>query len=162
MQLDRHRATNGIMGLIQFINSTSLRATGGIMCALLLSIGSAAAASGPVETPSGLKYVDEQVGSGAEAVKGKSVSVHYTGWLNEGGKKGTKFDSSVDRGSPFQFGLGAGMVIAGWDEGVAGMKIGGKRTLYIPAKLGYGSRGAGGVIPPNADLIFDVELLGVK
>jgi len=138
-------------------------AVGGIMCALVLSIGSAAAAEKPVTLPSGLKYVDEQVGSGAEAKSGKTVSVHYTGWLDEGaGKKGKKFDSSLDRGQPFSFGLGAGMVIAGWDEGVAGMKIGGKRTLYIPSKLGYGARGAGGAIPPNADLIFDVELLGVK
>lgn len=111
---------------------------------------------------SGLKYQDVKSGSGEEAVKGKTVSVHYTGWLDEKGAHGKKFDSSVDRGEPFQFKLGAGQVIAGWDEGVAGMKIGGKRTLYIPAKLGYGARGAGGVIPPNADLIFDVELLGVK
>ncbi|QQR82029.1 MAG: FKBP-type peptidyl-prolyl cis-trans isomerase [Deltaproteobacteria bacterium] len=115
-----------------------------------------------VTTPTGLKYEDAKIGEGAEATKGKQVSVHYTGWLNEKGQKGKKFDSSLDRGQPFQFGLGAGMVIQGWDEGVAGMKIGGKRTLYIPSKLGYGAQGAGGVIPPNADLIFDVELLGVK
>ena len=115
-----------------------------------------------VKTPSGLSYEDTAVGKGVEAVSGKAVTVNYTGWLNEGGKKGKKFDSSLDRNQPFDFKLGAGMVIAGWDEGVAGMKIGGKRTLMIPAKLGYGSRGAGGVIPPNADLIFDVELLEVK
>lgn len=115
-----------------------------------------------VTTPSGLKYTDSKVGTGIEATKGKGVSVHYTGWLNNKGEKGEKFDSSVDRGSPFQFTLGVGMVIPGWDEGVAGMKIGGKRTLMIPSKLGYGEMGAGGVIPPNADLIFDVELLGVK
>ena len=113
-------------------------------------------------TPSGLKYSDEKVGTGAEAVKNTNVSVHYTGWIDEGGKKGKKFDSSVDRGEPFPFALGAGQVIAGWDEGVAGMKVGGKRTMMIPSKLGYGARGAGGAIPPNADLIFDVELLGVK
>lgn len=113
-------------------------------------------------TPSGLKYSDEQVGTGTEATKGKSVSVHYTGWLDNNGAKGNKFDSSVDRGEPFEFPLGAGMVIKGWDEGVAGMKIGGKRTLYIPSALGYGARGAGAVIPPNANLIFDVELLGVQ
>lgn len=112
--------------------------------------------------PSGLTIQENKVGTGTEAVKGKSVSVHYTGWLSEGGKKGTKFDSSVDRGDPFNFPLGEGMVIAGWDEGVAGMKVGGKRTLLIPSKLGYGARGAGGVIPPNADLIFDVELLEVN
>lgn len=115
-----------------------------------------------VTTPTGLKYEDSTVGTGAEAVKGKNVSVHYTGWLDNNGAKGNKFDSSVDRGEPFDFPLGAGMVIQGWDQGVAGMKIGGKRTLYIPASLGYGARGAGAVIPPNANLIFDVELLGVK
>ncbi len=114
------------------------------------------------ETPTGLKYEDTTIGTGAEAVSGKNISVHYTGYLNEGGKRGTKFDSSVDRGQTFDFPLGAGRVIQGWDQGFSGMKIGGKRTLFIPAKLGYGARGAGGVIPPNADLIFDVELLGVK
>ena len=120
------------------------------------------AETGMVTTSSGLRYQDAAVGNGDAAVSGKRVSVHYTGWLNEKGEKGKKFDSSVDRGMPFQFMLGAGQVIRGWDEGVAGMKVGGKRTLYIPAKLGYGERGAGGVIPPNADLIFDVELLAVK
>ncbi|MBU0675175.1 MAG: FKBP-type peptidyl-prolyl cis-trans isomerase [Proteobacteria bacterium] len=115
-----------------------------------------------VTTDSGLRYEDHQVGSGAEATAGKTVEVHYTGWLNDKDAKGAKFDSSVDRGQSFDFPLGAGRVIKGWDEGVAGMKIGGKRTLYIPAALGYGARGAGRVIPPNADLIFDVELLGVK
>ena len=111
---------------------------------------------------SGLSYEDVQMGTGAEAVSGKTVEVHYTGWLDENGQKGKKFDSSVDRGAPFSFPLGAGRVIKGWDEGVAGMKVGGKRTLMIPAELGYGARGAGGVIPPNADLIFDVELLEVE
>jgi FKBP-type peptidyl-prolyl cis-trans isomerase len=113
-------------------------------------------------TASGLIYKDNEIGTGAEAVAGKSVSVHYTGWLQQpDGEKGKKFDSSVDRGSPFSFRLGGGQVIKGWDEGVAGMKVGGKRTLIIPSELGYGARGAGGVIPPNATLIFDVELLGV-
>ncbi len=107
----------------------------------------------------GLKITDQKVGSGAEAVAGKTVSVHYTGWL-ESNKQ--KFDSSLDRGNPFEFGLGAGQVIKGWDMGVAGMKVGGKRQLVIPASLGYGERGAGGVIPPNATLVFDVELLEVK
>ena len=111
---------------------------------------------------SGLQYEDVKVGTGAEAVSGKTVDVHYTGWLDEQGHKGKKFDSSVDRGAPFSFPLGAGRVIKGWDEGVAGMKVGGKRTLMIPPDLGYGARGAGGVIPPNASLIFDVELLEVK
>lgn len=109
-------------------------------------------------TSSGLQYWDITVGTGAAAVAGKQVKVHYTGWLATNGKK---FDSSVDRGQPFVFPLGAGQVIKGWDEGVAGMKVGGKRQLRIPPELGYGARGAGGVIPPNATLIFDVELLDV-
>ncbi len=112
-------------------------------------------------TPSGLIIDDTTIGTGAEAVAGKQVSVHYTGWLFTNGAKGAKFDSSKDRGQPFAFQLGAGMVIKGWDEGVAGMKVGGKRTLTIPPGLGYGARGAGGVIPPNATLQFDVELLKV-
>ncbi len=112
-------------------------------------------------TASGLQYQDTQVGEGAEAVRGKNVTVHYTGWLYNNGEQGAKFDSSKDRNDPFVFALGAGMVIRGWDEGVQGMKVGGKRTLIIPAELGYGARGAGGVIPPNATLKFDVELLAV-
>ena len=112
-------------------------------------------------TADGLKYIDVKVGTGPEA-KGKTATVHYTGWLYENGAKGKKFDSSVDRGEPFDFRVGAGEVIKGWDEGVAGMKVGGKRTLIIPPQLGYGARGAGGVIPPNATLMFDVELLAVK
>ena len=110
-----------------------------------------------VTTSSGLQYIDLKVGTGATAQAGQTVTVHYTGWL-EGGKK---FDSSVDRGQPFSFPLGAGRVIKGWDEGVQGMKVGAKRKLIIPSNLGYGARGAGGVIPPNATLIFEVELLGV-
>ena len=112
-------------------------------------------------TASGLQYDDTVVGTGAEAAKGQQVTVHYTGWLYLDGQQGAKFDSSKDRNDPFVFALGAGMVIRGWDEGVQGMKIGGKRTLIIPAELGYGARGAGGVIPPNATLKFDVELLAV-
>jgi FKBP-type peptidyl-prolyl cis-trans isomerase FkpA len=112
-------------------------------------------------TASGLQYLDTVEGSGAEAVAGNKVTVHYTGWLYNDDTQGAKFDSSKDRGDPFVFSLGAGMVIKGWDEGVAGMKVGGARTLIIPAALGYGARGAGGVIPPNATLKFDVELLGV-
>jgi len=109
-------------------------------------------------TPSGLKIEDIKVGQGESPIAGQTVVVHYTGWLTDG----TKFDSSVDRGDPFKFPLGAGRVIKGWDEGVATMKVGGKRKLTIPPSLGYGARGAGGVIPPNATLIFDVELLGIE
>ena len=112
-------------------------------------------------TASGLQYEDTFVGDGAEAQRGKSVTVHYTGWLYDNGVQGAKFDSSKDRNDPFVFPLGAGMVIKGWDEGVQGMKVGGQRTLIIPAELGYGARCAGGVIPPNATLKFDVELLAV-
>ena len=103
-----------------------------------------------------------EVAGGFDARAGKKVSVHYTGWLSDNGAKGKKFDSSLDRGQPFQFTLGAHQVIAGWDEGVAGMKVGGKRTLTIPPELGYGARGFAGAIPPNATLIFDVELLQVQ
>jgi len=110
---------------------------------------------------SGLQFEDTTVGDGAQATSGQKVTVHYTGWLYNDGVQGQKFDSSKDRGDPFAFKLGAGMVIQGWDEGVAGMKVGGARTLIIPASLGYGARGAGGVIPPNATLKFDVELLAV-
>lgn len=109
---------------------------------------------------SGLQFEDTVVGTGAEAAPGRNVTVHYTGWLYENGEQGAKFDSSKDRDDPFIFALGAGMVIKGWDEGVQGMKEGGQRTLIIPASLGYGARGAGGVIPPNATLKFEVELLG--
>jgi len=111
-------------------------------------------------TPSGLQYEDTVVGTGKEAQPGRNVTVHYTGWLYENGVQGAKFDSSKDRDEPFIFSLGSGMVIKGWDEGVQGMQEGGQRTLIIPANLGYGARGAGGVIPPNATLKFDVELLG--
>ena len=119
-------------------------------------------AAKPVTTSSGLQMTDTTVGTGAQPKQGQTAVVNYTGWLYTNGQKGKKFDSSVDRGSPFEFPVGAGKVIRGWDEGVATMKVGGKRTLIIPANLGYGDRGAGGVIPPNATLIFDVELLGVK
>jgi FKBP-type peptidyl-prolyl cis-trans isomerase FkpA len=117
--------------------------------------------STPMKTqtlPDGLKIEDEVIGTGPAAKAGQTVSVHYTGWLTDG----TKFDSSVDRGQPFSFNLGAGQVIAGWDEGVAGMQVGGNTTQTIPASLGYGASGAGGVIPPNATLIFEVQLLAIK
>jgi FKBP-type peptidyl-prolyl cis-trans isomerase FkpA len=111
------------------------------------------------------QMIDEQVGSGAEARPGNQVTVHYTGWLYDQTAKdqrGEKFDASADHGQPFSFTLGGGQVIRGWDEGVAGMRVGGKRKLMIPAEYGYGASGAGGVIPPNASLVFDVELLDVK
>ena len=113
-------------------------------------------------TDSGLQYEEVQEGTGASPQRGQTCVMHYTGWLWEDGQKGTKFDSSVDRGQPFQFKLGVGQVIRGWDEGVATMKPGGKRNLLIPADLGYGARGAGGVIPPNATLLFEVQLIEAK
>jgi len=136
-----------------------------LLGALLMTQPAAAAPTSPGDytaLPSGVKYHDEVVGTGAEAKAGQTVSVHYTGWLDNNGAQGKKFDSSRDRGDPFGFKLGGQQVIAGWDNGVAGMKVGGKRTLVIPPDQGYGARGAGGVIPPNATLIFDVELLGVR
>ena len=114
-----------------------------------------------IKTASGLQYEDTTVGNGAVAKGGQRVRVHYTGWLYNNGQQGAKFDSSKDRNDPFVFTLGAGQVIKGWDEGVAGMQVGGTRKLVIPPHLGYGARGAGGVIPPNATLLFEVELLGV-
>jgi len=116
----------------------------------------------PMTTQTGLQITDSKVGTGATPKTGQTCVMHYTGWLYENGAKGKKFDSSLDRGQPFEFPIGQRRVIAGWDEGVATMKVGGKRTLIIPPELGYGPRGAGGVIPPNATLIFDVELLDVK
>ena len=131
-------------------------------CLVLVLLAGCAGGESPttevVTTASGLRYQDLKFGAGEPASVGQDVTVHYTGWL----KNGKKFDSSVDRGKPFTFTLGAGMVIKGWDEGVAGMKVGGQRTLVIPPHLGYGERGAGGAIPPNATLLFDVELLEVK
>ncbi|MGS0754942.1 FKBP-type peptidyl-prolyl cis-trans isomerase [Roseateles sp. GG27B] len=112
-------------------------------------------------TASGLQFEDTLIGEGAEATAGQRVSVHYTGWLFKNGGKGKKFDSSKDRGDPFRFELAGGEVIKGWDEGVQGMKVGGTRLLVIPSELGYGTRGAGGVIPPNATLLFEVDLLAV-
>lgn len=130
--------------------------------AVVLQPNVAQAQETTVTTPSGLKIEDTKVGEGASPATGQTCVMHYTGWLYENGQKGRKFDSSLDRGEPFEFPIGTGRVIKGWDEGVASMKVGGKRTLIIPPELGYGARGAGGVIPPNATLIFDVELLGVR
>ncbi|MEL1264675.1 FKBP-type peptidyl-prolyl cis-trans isomerase [Pseudoxanthomonas putridarboris] len=138
-----------------------------LLLALTIALLSACTPPGP--PPGGsvaeLQRIDHQAGSGDTATSGSDVTVHYTGWLYDEkapDKRGEKFDSSVDRGQPFTFLLGAGQVIRGWDDGVAGMKVGGKRTLLIPSDYGYGSKGAGGVIPPNASLVFEVELLGVK
>jgi peptidylprolyl isomerase len=128
----------------------------------LVAPASAQTTGQPMTTASGLQIIDSKVGTGASPKSGQICVMHYTGWLYENGQKGKKFDSSVDRNEPFEFPIGQKRVIAGWDEGVASMKVGGKRTLIIPPALGYGSRGAGGVIPPNATLMFDVELLAVK
>ena len=128
---------------------------------LLLTIAAAGQAN-MTTTKSGLKYIDAKVGTGDVAMKGNKVSVNYTGWLYTDGKRGAKFDSSLDRNMPFEFQLGAGQVIPGWDEGVEGMKVGGKRELIIPGDLAYGPRGYPGVIPPNATLDFEVELLKVS
>jgi peptidylprolyl isomerase len=148
-------------------NVTRFLPRAGMFAALAFAIGLTFATVAPAvaeetTTASGLKIIDTTVGTGATPATGQTCVMHYTGWLYENGKKGTKFDSSVDRGQPFEFPIGTGRVIAGWDEGVATMKVGGKRTLIIPPDLGYGAQGAGGVIPPNATLIFDVELLDVK
>ena len=137
-----------------------------VLAALAIAAGApryaAAQVGNTVTTPSGLQIVDTQIGTGAVPKTGQICVMHYTGWLYQNAAKGQKFDSSVDRGRPFEFPIGTHRVIAGWDEGVATMKVGGKRTLIIPPDLGYGPRGAGGVIPPNATLIFEVELLDVK
>ena len=140
---------------------------GRVLLALVLFAAAATPASAQTQgktmtTASGLQIADTKVGTGAQPQTGQTCIMHYNGWLYDNGTKGAKFDSSLDRGEPFEFAIGQGQVIKGWDEGVATMKVGGKRTLIIPPQLGYGARGAGGVIPPNATLIFDVELLGVK
>ena len=133
-----------------------------VVFALVFAAISAHAQTGKrMTTPSGLTIIDVKEGTGASPA-GKTAVVHYTGWLYDNGAKSKKFDSSVDRGQPFEFPVGQGRVIKGWDEGVATMKVGGKRTLIIPPNLGYGARGAGGVIPPNATLMFEVELLGLE
>ena len=144
------------------------RAGASVAFAIVVAMAGTIAATAPARaqpvttTASGLGIIDTKVGTGPTPKPGQTVVVNYTGWLYENGKRGKKFDSSLDRGQPFEFPIGKGQVIAGWDEGVATMKVGGKRTLIIPASLGYGESGAGGVIPPNATLIFDVELLGIK
>ena len=151
---------------MRVLSVTAALAALGLMAALagfLPSTPAAAQAVGKtMTTSSGLQIIDSKMGSGATPKTGQICVMHYTGWLYQNGAKGKKFDSSVDRGEPFEFPIGRHQVIAGWDEGVATMKVGGKRTLIISPELGYGARGAGGVIPPNATLIFDVELLDVK
>ena len=142
--------------------ATAVAATTAVAITGVLILSESANAQQEVATPSGLKYIDTKVGTGAAPKTGQTCVMHYTGWLYDGGKKGAKFDSSVDRGQPFEFKIGQRQVIGGWDEGVATMKVGGKRTLIIPPELGYGARGAGMVIPPNATLMFDVELLAIK
>lgn len=142
-----------------------LIATGAVSCAIGCGGTESENVAQGQSNISDLVRTDAKPGTGAEAASGQNVTVHYTGWLydeTKADKKGTKFDSSRDRNEPFTFRLGAGEVIRGWDEGVAGMKVGGQRTLTIPPQYGYGARGAGGVIPPNATLVFDVELLGVQ
>jgi FKBP-type peptidyl-prolyl cis-trans isomerase FkpA len=152
-----------------FSSTTAVKALTGLIVAAGVFAGGASApamaqaAAKAITTPSGLKVIDTKLGKGPSPKPGQICVMHYTGWLSNNGAKGKKFDSSVDRGEPFEFTIGKGQVIAGWDEGVSTMKVGGKRTLIIPASLGYGAAGAGGgIIPPNATLIFDVELLGVK
>src|SRR6202163_2606214 len=134
----------------------------GVFAAGPPTTATAQAVGKPMTTPSGLQITDSKIGTGATPAPGQICVMHYTGWLYQDGVKGKKFDSSLDRGQPFEFSIGKQRVIAGWYEGVATMKVGGKRTLIIPHELAYGARGAGGVIPPNATLIFDVELLDVK
>ena len=151
--------SNQMRRVIQSVRALAAIVLAGAFAAAVVT---PAAAGETTTTSSGLKITDTVVGTGATPKTGQTCVMHYTGWLYEDGKKGTKFDSSVDRGEPFEFAIGTGQVIGGWDEGVATMKVGGKRTLIIPPELGYGARGAGGLIPPNATLIFDVELLGVK
>jgi peptidylprolyl isomerase len=142
--------------------ATAIIAAAGIAAAASTLLTTTASAQPVMTTPSGLKIIDIKIGTGAMPKTGQTVVVNYTGWLYENGKKGTKFDSSLDRHEPFEFPIGRGQVIPGWDEGVATMKVGGARTLIIPPDLAYGTQGAGGVIPPNATLIFDVELLAIK
>jgi FKBP-type peptidyl-prolyl cis-trans isomerase FkpA len=160
--------TNSTTGdLMTVLKRTSVLTALSLLTALTLTsaplqTANAQTAGKTMTTASGLQITDSKVGTGATPKPGQICVMHYTGWLYENGVKGRKFDSSLDRNEPFEFPIGQRKVIAGWDEGVATMKVGGKRTLIIPPQLGYGARGAGGVIPPNATLMFDVELLDVK
>ena len=155
--------TSGFFSLASALAAiASVTALTGMLAAATPNAAMAQTAGKVMTTPSGLQIIDVKIGTGAACRPGQICVMHYTGWLYQNGAKGQKFDSSLDRGKPFEFPLGKHQVIAGWDEGVAMMKVGGKRTLIIPPALGYGARGAGGVIPPNATLMFDVELLDVK
>jgi peptidylprolyl isomerase len=149
-------------GLSRLLACTAVAAFAGICASGALNPAAAQAGDNAAATASGLQTKDIKVGTGASPKSGQTCVMHYTGWLYQNGVKGKKFDSSVDRGEPFEFAIGQRKVIAGWDQGVATMKVGGKRTLIIPPELAYGARGAGGVIPPNATLMFEVELLDVK
>ena len=151
-----------VMKPIPLIGATAIIAALALTAPSWTSPATAQGAAKMSELPSGLKYTDSKVGDGAAATAGHKVSVHYTGWLDNKGEKGKKFDSSLDRGEPFSFTLGGGQVIKGWDQGVAGMKVGGKRKLTIPSHLAYGPQQQGKDIPPNSDLVFDVELLKVE
>lgn len=153
MRVPRHA------GVLTFVLAI---ASGSVILIEASATAAAQTAEKTMTTASGLQITDTKVGEGPLPQPGQICIMHYTGWLYENGQKGNKFDSSVDRNEPFEFPIGKRRVIAGWDEGVATMKVGGKRTLIIPPELGYGTRGAGGVIPPNATLIFEVELLGLK
>jgi peptidylprolyl isomerase len=156
------RATIRAGALMVLAFTAGLVVSFGVSIAIGSFTPAAAQAKKTMTTASGLQITDSVVGTGETPKTGQTCVMHYTGWLYVNGVKGKKFDSSVDRNEPFEFPIGRGRVIKGWDEGVATMKVGGKRTLIIPPALGYGERGAGGVIPPNAVLMFDVELLGVK
>jgi peptidylprolyl isomerase len=165
----RSNPLTGIGPVFREISMRKLSRATLVAAVLALSFGSVtgmntamAQSAKPVTTASGLQTIDTVVGTGASPRPNQTAVVHYTGWLYANGTKGKKFDSSVDRNEPFDFPVGAGRVIKGWDEGVAGMKVGGKRTLIVPPNLGYGASGAGGVIPPNATLMFDVELISLK
>ncbi len=150
------RTASAIAALALAGTTAVVLVTGGLPSVSAQTVGK------PMTTSTGLQITDTKVGTGDTPKPGQICVMHYTGWLYENGVKGKKFDSSLDRGQPFEFSIGRGQVIGGWDQGVATMKVGGKRTLIIPPDLGYGARGAGGVIPGNATLMFDVELLGVK
>lgn len=147
---------------VRFALAGLLAVSATVAIALVPTPANAQDAGAYMTTESGLKIADTKAGTGASPETGQTCVMHYTGWLYIDGQKGAKFDSSRDRGEPFEFPIGTGRVIKGWDEGVASMKVGGQRTLIIPPELGYGARGAGGVIPPNATLLFEVELLDIK